>query len=638
MCGIVGILHRDMQRPVDGEILGRMTDLMSYRGPDDRGIYVSGHLGLGHRRLSIIDLASGQQPMIDGERSRVISYNGEIYNYRSIRNSALIPRGIRLHTSSDTEVLLQLADLDNLNWLESLNGMFAFALWEEKTKRLLLARDRLGVKPLYYVDLGSSLVFASEIKPLLLFPGVQRKVNDNKIAEYLAFRSVAGDETFFHGIRELPPGHVMILGPDDYHAKISRFWREGIDFTTSKYAAANKSHEEQFMDIFSDAVNSRLVSDVPVGTFNSGGVDSSLVTAIVRSFKADDLHTFSVGFQESSHDESRFANIVSQRYKTNHHALIISQKDYTAELCRTVWHLEEPINHPHTVQLLLLSRLAKEFVTVVLTGEGADEVFGGYPRYNIAKLRALMNFAPEFAAKGLARILAQVGGRRAAKLARGFGKKEPDQAIINSMFVSTCDVSRLAPQGIDFRSREELYNSRFVSDGDPINRLLYYDQRTYLPSLLTRLDRTSMAASIEGRVPFLDYRLVEWSYKLNSDVKIRGLTNKWIVKKAAERWLPKEIIYRKKFGFDVPVGQWLRNKDGLGSHLDLLREPEFLKRGYFDSKAVCTLIREHLRGDADHTETLWGLVGFEIWHRLFIDSRIEEISTFSGKNNVACPT
>ena len=208
MCGIVGILNRDMQRPVDREILEKMTDMMSYRGPDERGIYISGHIGLGHRRLSIIDLASGQQPMVDTERARVISYNGEIYNYRSIRDSTLIPKGVKLHTSSDTEVLLQLADLDRLNWLESLNGMFAFALWDEKTKRLLLARDRLGVKPLYYADLGSSLIFASEIKPLLVFPGVQRKVNESKIPEYLAFRSIAGEETFFQGIRQLPPGHV----------------------------------------------------------------------------------------------------------------------------------------------------------------------------------------------------------------------------------------------------------------------------------------------------------------------------------------------------------------------------------------------------------------------------------------------
>ena len=627
MCGIVGILNRDMQRPIDRAILEKMTDMMSYRGPDERGIHISGNIGLGHRRLSIIDLASGQQPMVDTERARVISYNGEIYNYRSIRDSVLTSKGVKLHTSSDTEVLLQLADLDNLKWLESLNGMFSFAIWEEKAQRLLLARDRLGVKPLYYLDLGSSLIFASEIKPLLIFPGVQRKVNEKKIPEYLAFRSIAGEETFFEGIRQLPAGHVMILEPNGYRPRIERFWQEGIDCTASTYANTDRTHEEQFMDIFSDAVNSRLVSDVPVGTFNSGGVDSSLVTAVVRSFKADDLHTFSVGFEESTHDESKYAAIVSRRYNTNHHALVINQEDYSKELYKTIWHLEEPINHPHTVQIQLLSKLAREFVTVVLTGEGADEVFGGYPRYKVIKVNKLLRLMPAFVSTGLANVLGHFGERRIAKLAGSLGKDESEQAVINSMFVSPRDVQRVSLEGLDIRSRRELYNKRFISTGDSIDKLLYYEQRTYLPSLLHRLDRMSMAASIEARVPFLDYRLVEWSYKLNSNLKIRRLVNKWLVKKSAERWLPREIIYRKKFGFDVPVGQWLRNKQVLGTHLDLLRDSAFGERGYFDHKTVLTFIEEHLRGESDHTEILWGLLGFEMWCRVFIDSHIEDVCT-----------
>lgn len=626
MCGIVGILNRNVEKPIDRVVLDKMTDMMSYRGPDERGIYVNGNIGLGHRRLSIIDLASGQQPMVDTERARVICYNGEIYNYRSIRDSALTRNSVKLHTSSDTEVLLQLADLDSLKWLESLNGMFAFAVWEEKAKRLLLARDRLGVKPLYYIDLGSTLIFASEIKPLLIFPSVQRQVNESKITEYLAFRSIAGDETFFQGIKQLPPGHVMILEPDAYCSRIERFWWEGMNCTASTYARTDKAYEEQFMDIFSDAVNSRLVSDVPVGTFNSGGVDSSLVTAVVRSFKADELHTFSVGFEESTHDESHYANSVSQKYNTNHHALVINQEDYSKELYKTVWHLEEPINHPHTVQILLLSKLAREFVTVVLTGEGADEVFGGYPRYKAIKVCEIMKVMPAFASKGLANVLRHVGGRRIAKLARSLSKDKAEQAIINAMFVLSDDVQKVTSNIIDFQKRINIYKNCLIGIGDSINNLLYYDQRTYLPSLLSRLDKTSMAASIEARVPFLDYRLVEWSYKLGSSLKIRRFVSKWIVKKAAERWLPDEIIYRKKFGFDVPVGEWLKNKKALGAHLDLLRDTTFRKRGYFDYKAVLSLIDQHIRGDWDHTEILWGLLGFEIWCRLFIDSQIEDFS------------
>jgi asparagine synthase (glutamine-hydrolysing) len=531
----------------------------------------------------------------------------------------LLPNGVKLHTTSDTEVLLQLGNLDNLKWLESLNGMFAFALWEEKSKRLLLARDRLGVKPLYYLDLGTAFIFASEIKALLIFPGARRQLNENKVNEYLAFRCVAGEETFFRDIKQLPPGHAMILEADDYRPRITRFWREGVDNCTSAYADVANACEDQFVEIFSDAVRSRLVSEVPVGTFNSGGVDSSLVTAVVRSFKADELHTFSVGFEEGSHDESRYAAMVSKRYRTNHHALVIDQETYSSELYETIWHLEEPINHPHTVQLLLLSRLARQFVTVVLTGEGADEVFGGYPRYKIIKLNQVVESLPGFASRGIARILEHSGNRRLAKLAAGLGKQEAARAVINSMFVPEGDLRRVWREAIDLEGRTNVYNNRFLKTGDSIDRLLYYDQRTYLPSLLTRLDKTSMAASIEARVPFLDYRLVEWSYKLKSDRKIRRLTSKWIVKKAAERWLSKEIIYRKKFGFDVPLGQWLKNEKGLGRHLELLRDERFRNRGYFDHKSVGLIIDEHLRGDADHSEILWGLLGFEIWCRLFLD-------------------
>jgi asparagine synthase (glutamine-hydrolysing) len=626
MCGIAGIVNRDLQRPIDREVLEKMTDLMAYRGPDGRGLFVDGNVGLGHRRLSIIDLATGQQPMTDCAGSKVISYNGEIYNFQSLRDSVLAGRGVRLRTSSDTEVLLHLADFDDLRWLETLNGMFAFALWDPDSRRLLLARDRLGVKPLYYMDLQSSLIFASEIKPLLIFPGVQRRINEGKIGEFLAFRSIAGEETLFEGIRQLPPGHVMILEPGAYRPKIKRFWREGIDRGVSDYVDPGKAPEEQFADLFSEAVRSRLISDVPVGTFNSGGVDSSLVTAVARSFKSDELHTFSVGFEESTHDESRYAAIVSKRYGTSHHALVITQRDYSKALHETVWHLEEPINHPHTVQLLLLSRHARQFVTVVLTGEGADEVFGGYPRYNMAKAYSLAKFAPAIASRWLAEFLGRLGGRRIAKLSLGLGKDEAEQAVLNAMFVPDRDFRSVVPGQLDLSGRKALYGGRYVDTGESVGRLLYYDQRTYLPSLLGRLDRTSMAASVEGRVPFLDYRLVEWSYKLESSLKIRGFVNKWIVKRAAGRWLPREIITRKKVGFDVPVGQWLRNRQGLGAYLELLRDATFRNRALFDHKVVAALIEEHLEGRADHAEILWGLIGLEIWCRCFIDIAVDRLS------------
>lgn len=626
MCGIVGILNRDVRQPVDRELLERMTDAMSHRGPDGRGVYIKDNIGLGHRRLSIIDLAGGHQPMIEPDSGNVIVFNGEIYNYRSIRNSRVGGVDSRYLTSSDTEVLLHTVSLDDLRPLELLNGMFSFGFWESATRSLLLARDRLGVKPLYYVDLGTSFAFSSEIKPLLLLPGIRRQVNEDKIAEYLAFRNIAGNDTFFSGIHQVPPGHVLILRPGTYAPKCERFWKEGANQSATHYVSA-KNPEEQFLEIFRDSVSSRLISDVPVGTFNSGGVDSSLVTAIARSFKKDELHTFSVGFEEATHDESRYANIVSKQFNTNHHALRISETEYAAELESTVWRLEEPINHPHTVQILLLSKLAREFVTVVLTGEGSDEVFGGYPRYNVVKLDMLCGLMPALVRRGAGRALALLNGRRLDKLSRSLGRSDWEQAAVNAMFASSHDVNRISRQELNLQTRKNIYLNRFVSGGDSVDKLLYYDQRTYLPSLLMRLDKTSMAASIEARVPFLDYRLVEWSYKIPSSVKIRGLVNKWIVKGAADQILPREIVHRKKFGFDVPIGQWLRNPKGLGRFLDLLRDSKFRERGYFDHVKVSSLVEQHLSGERDHTEIVWGLLGFEMWCRKFIDSPQNDASS-----------
>jgi asparagine synthase (glutamine-hydrolysing) len=517
-------------------------------------------------------------------------------------------------------VVLRLAGFGDLGWIEMMNGMFTFAIWDETRQSLLLARDRLGVKPLYYADLGSSFIFASEIKPLLMFPGVQRGVNEERIPEYLAFRSIIGEETIFKGIKQVPPGHAVILHPDAYEVKIKRFWHEGLNRSGPASAVTNGTSQAQFTELLKTAVKSRLISEVPLGTYNSGGVDSSLVTAIVRKFNSEELHTFSVGFDEATHDERKYSNIISKMYRTNHHAIVVNREDYAKEIFRTTWHLEEPINHPHTVQILLLSKLAKEFVTVVLTGEGADEVFGGYPRYNIAKVHRLVGPMPNFVQKLIRSVLVPIDGRRVQKIADNISYDGTEVLINNARFVPVKETELIYPQGINLAARRAIYDNRYLRGGDLVQRLLYYDQRTYLPSLLTRLDKMSMAASIEARVPFLDYRLVEWSYKLASSEKIRWFTNKYIVKRAAEGYLPKEIIYRKKFGFDVPVKEWLRSNRALGQFLDLLRAKAFRDRGYFNQKTITKLIDEHLAATKDHSEILWGLLSLEIWHRVFIDA------------------
>lgn len=613
MCGIVGILSRDLNEFVDQGLIREMNGRMFHRGPDESGTYFMGNIGLGHRRLSIIDVKSGHQPMTDPESGKVIVYNGEVYNFKDLRGE-LASRGHRFTTNCDTEVVMKLADFDHFDWVERLNGMFALALWSERARVLLLVRDRLGVKPLYWCDTGRQIIFASEIKPLLSHPSVRTQINERKVPEFLAFRHLAGEETLFRGIRKMTPGTVLRWRPPYYKMECIRFWREGKDASARDPVDKRAPLADQFLSLFRDSVERRLVSDVPVGTYNSGGVDSSLVTAVVRGLKRDDLHTFSVGFEERNCDETAYSDVVSKKYRTIHHSLVVDSRQFAAELPRTIWFHEEPITHPHTVQIRLLSRLAKQYVTVVLTGEGADEVFGGYPRYNLLKVHPFISPLLRGRTAALESAASRCGFRRVLKLLDSSSMSAEEAILHNSRFTPLADIGR----AMNYEGNLDVRKGLCAGAGSLLERVLYYDQRTYLSSLLNRLDKMSMAASIEGRVPFLDYRLVEWSYKLDPRLKIRGWTNKWLVKKAAERYLPREIVYRKKFGFDVPVAAWLRSEDGLGRYLALLTDTAFKRRQYFNPRGIAELIHEHRRG-ADHTEVLWGLVNFELWCRTFFE-------------------
>jgi len=619
MCGLVGILNKDKNKQVDKCLLEKMTMSISHRGPDDFGIYINGNIGLGHRRLSILDLESGHQPMLDLQRERAIVYNGEIYNYLDLR-SDLKKNGHVFKTNCDTEVLLQLIDFENNQYLENLNGMFAFALWDQKKRSLLLGRDRLGIKPLYYIDLDDVFIFSSEIKALLHYPGISREVNSDKVFEYIAYRGIAGTETIYKNIFQVPPGHIAKLNPFNYELKFEKYWQEGVLKDVHDYTSHKDDYIEQFLEIFYDAVKIRLISDVPVGTFNSGGVDSSLVSAIVRENKQDVLHTFSAGFNEDSHDERQYANIVANQLNSTHHTIVMNQYEYSDALEETLWFLEEPINHAHSVQILNLSRLAKEFVTVVLTGEGSDEIFAGYPRYNLPKLTYLTPTPIRKIISNLLTPLAETFSfRRTVKLFEAFGRSDEELITDNARYVPLSVLQRLVGKEIKYPNRKSLYDISVNTFDDLLQSHLYYDQRTYLSSLLMRLDKMSMGASIEARVPFLDYRLIEWSYKIPSHIKLKFLTNKWIVKKSAIRYLPKNIVYRNKVGFGAPIAEWLRNPNGLGRYLELLNDQKSKERGYFDQNIVKGIITEHLSRKNDHSEILWGLLNFELWHRNFID-------------------
>jgi len=598
-------------------LLERMGAAIAHRGPDDFGVFVDGGLALAHRRLSVIDIAGGHQPMVDAERNRVIVYNGEIYNYRELRDGAADPK--RFTTNSDTEVLLKSVQLDRFDWLERMNGMYAFALWDARSRTLLLARDRLGVKPLYYVETADELIFASEIKALIVHPSVRRTLNADRVAEYLAFRGLAGPETMFEGVKQLPPGHVMVVSQDRFEPKITQFWSEGRGRAVADYADPAATLEDQLDTLLTDAVRYRLVSDVPVGSFNSGGVDSSLVSAVMRSLTTGPMHTFSVGFEEPEYDERPYAEQVARQLGTEHHALVIDQFQFANAFERALLHFEEPLNHTNTVQLLLLSELARQYVTVILTGEGSDEVFGGYPRLQMPLLAEYVALFPN-AFLGLVRRFAAAGNLRRVQKLLDNGV-DPRRSIIESArVVPPSDVALVQAPPSGYPAREQVLDRAQAASSTRLQSMLYFEQRTYLPGLLARLDKSSMAYSLECRTPFLDYRVVEWSYKIPDEQKLRvGRDNKRIVKKVAERWLPKEIVYRKKSGFGSPMADWFRNPRGMGRYLDVLTDATCRQRGLLEPSGVEALVKQHLSGRRDHAEALWALVNLELWCRMFID-------------------
>ena len=608
MCGIAGLVYRDPARPCLDETVTAMRDVMSYRGPDDAGNYIAGPVGLGHRRLSIIDLGGGHQPMTDSHNRNWIVFNGEIYNYRQAR-AELVQKGYTFRTHSDTEVILQLYADRGERCVEALNGMFAFAIWDADRRQLFLARDRMGVKPLYYAETNDAFLFASEIKSLFASGHVAPRCREDALGEYLLFRQVAGPETLFEGVKSLPPGCTMTVR--DGVVRISQYWspRPSADPLQLEPAEAIR----QFGELFEDSVRLRLISDVPVGTFCSGGVDSSLVTAVAAKLKGDAVNTFSIGFSESDYDESHYAEIVSEQYKTIHHRLAIGNVEFADLFPTMVWHNDEPLDFANSVHIYGLSRLAKQFVTVVLTGEGSDELFAGYPRYRIPALARKARLVP-----GPLRALAASlsGDARLAKLHR-FASLGQDEALLYNSSYLRPDVARELSPGLearlDFR-RACLAASRSLGL-DTVGQVSLLDEETFLVGILHRQDKMSMAASIESRVPFMDYRIAEFANRLPSAHKLANGSSKAIVKAFASTVLPTSIVDRRKSGFGVPLAAWFRASEGLGAQLASL--PENPAAGVFDGAVLRRLITEHRAGHRDHSEVLWTALNVVTWREAF---------------------
>jgi asparagine synthase (glutamine-hydrolysing) len=618
-----------------------MRDVITHRGPDDAGIYIDGNVGLGHRRLSIVDVAAGQQPMTNEDGTLHITYNGEIYNHADFREE-LEARGHVYRTHCDTETILHLYEEKGAGAIELLRGMFAFAIWDKNRRELFIARDRLGVKPLYYVHTSDgSLYFASEIKSLLASRAVVPEVNMSALPDYLANHATSGEETLFRGIKRLMPGHHLLWR--DGRIRIEKYW--DVHFDGQAHEEGRRSDEDyiaEWTELFRTSVRLRLMADVPLGMFLSGGIDSSAIAAVMSKMVTDPIKTFSVAFKEREANELEYARLVSRAFKTDHHEVIVSPEEFFKALPRLVWHEDEPLAHPSSVALYFVSELASRHVKVVLTGEGSDEMLAGYDRYrktiyNLSLGARYQRLAPEALQRAVRSAVSRLprGSKAGRKLSRTFLCLDPDIESIYfdnfSVFSRAMQRKLLSAEAAEAIGPVDPYQevSGYLKSTDArtlLDRLLYADTKTYLHELLMKQDQMSMAASIESRVPFLDHKLVEYTARLPERMKLRGWTTKYILRRSMEGVLPREILRRRKMGFPVPVGAWFR-----GQYRSVIDEyvlsERTLERGLFDPAFVRNLVEQHQAGAENHSERLWSLVNFEIWQRRFIDGEASEVSS-----------
>jgi asparagine synthase (glutamine-hydrolysing) len=625
MCGIAGIVKFDGTEPVEEARLKRMRDVLRHRGPDGEGLWMEGGVGLGHRRLAIVDVGGGHQPMANEGGSVWITYNGEIYNHQVLRE-ALANRGHRYRTRSDTETILHLYDEEGDGCVERLRGMFAFALWDRRRKRLLLARDRLGIKPLYFAVSDGELLFASEIKAILAARPVRPRLNEAIVSEFLATRFVASEETFFQGIRKLLPGRTLTWSPAE-GIQQRRYWRLPLTLDTDPGPLEVEARDVRAE--LTETVRGHLMSDVPLGLFLSGGLDSSALAALMAPMMPERLRTFSVGFAEQEADERPYARMAARAAGAEHREVVVSARDYFQLLPRLVWHEDEPIAFTSSVPLYAVSRLARDHVKVVLTGEGADELFLGYNRYRVTAWNERLGRAYRHLVPGRLRQAVRRGTRRlplraARYVSRSFLALEPGPraafcenfavfpaAMQQSLLVEPGLLTSRDPYDVALRCYAE-------GPGGSLERMSYADLHTYLVELLMKQDAMSMAASIESRVPYLDHELVEHVARMPAALKLSGWQTKAVLRAALRDLVPREILSRRKLGFPVPVGRWLR-----GDFWPVVEEfvlgPRARRRGLFEPAALARLATAHRTGTAEHGDRLWLLLNFEIWQRIFLD-------------------
>jgi asparagine synthase (glutamine-hydrolysing) len=601
-----------------------MIAIIRHRGPDGDGRLIDGEVGLGHRRLSIIDVDGGAQPIANEDGSLQIVFNGEIYNFVELRKE-LLAFGHKFYTSSDTEVIVHAFEQWGKDCVKRFNGMFAFALWDVRRRELFLARDHLGIKPIYYVELGNRVLFASEIKALLQDPVCPRDVNVEALAELFTFRYVPSPKTLFKGIYKLPPGHRMTLSSKGI--EVEQFWN-WVPCLREKYS--EKALIEEYQALLEDAVRLQLRSDVPLGLFLSSGIDSGVLLAIMSKYSSGPVQAFTIGFEGGEKtNEVEDARSLAAMFGADHHFMMVAPEDYLKYYDNYLWDLEEPVGNETAAAFYFVSKITSRKVKVALTGQGADEPWAGYHRYIGAKLSTLYSRMPEIVTSSFSSLVTRLPGRF-ERLKRGaLSLAEPDiltrLAKVYSFF-STEMKERLynGPLkeqivGGGYHSKQAL--CRLQSDVqhlDPLTQMLYIDTRANLPDdLLMVADKTSMANSLEARVPFLDFRLIEFIESLPPNLKLKGLTGKYLHKKAVEKWLPKQVVYRKKKGFENPIEQWFRTRMRYCVEQYLLT-PDSAVAQFFNQVYIRRMLELDRAGREQFRRHIYLLVSFEMWYRTFI--------------------
>ena len=621
MCGIAGVIYSDHQRPVDGALIDRMCAVIHHRGPDEWGMWCEGPVGIGMKRLRIIDLAGGSQPMAAAGGKIRIVFNGEIYNYRELRED-LEKRGYRFTSNSDTESILHLYEEYGEECVHHLRGMFAFAIWDARNRSLFMARDRFGKKPLHYLHDGQKLVFGSEIKSILRHPDVKPEVYRPAIVNYLAYGYVPDPDTMFLGISKLPPGHT--LSWKDGHIVVRQYW--DLRFQPDDPPKDDDYYLNEVDRLLHEAVKVRLVSDVPLGAFLSGGIDSSLVVAMMARQMGEPVKTFSIGFEEEKYNELPYARMVAAKYGTDHHEEIV-RPDAEEVLSDLITVFDEPFADSSAIPTYYVSRMARRHVTVALSGDGGDEIFAGSGRSLDSTLAGHLGHIPQGIRKvvlgGAARMLPE--GLKGTKTLRYLSVDEDARYLLkmtkglSARYGQVFSRDLIDSVGGADPSPALTRHLAQVRGQDSVTRRQYLDVKGYLAGdILTKVDRMSMLVSLETRAPLLDHRLAEFAASIPTELKVRGRSLKHVLKTLARRYLPEELIDRPKMGFAVPVARWI-NREWREMSQELVLGERTLQRGNFSPGYLRWVMDEHRSGRRDHSGAIWALMVLEMWFQASID-------------------